>query len=174
MSPDTRAQMSKRIRPKSAFKRRKYWIAFSLDAEHAMRITPIFTFVVVLVCFSFTIGGALGRSSPMVSYDDKFIWDKKAFDHPPTVVGGEAAVVRWLKYPENLRRLRIEGRAVVSVVIDGRGAVRDVSFSPRMHPDLEDVVCRAVRNCRWRPGSRGGIAVPGAVSFPVTFTFAKL
>jgi TonB family protein len=132
-----------------------------------------FTCILVLLGLSPAVAGVQKVGSSTVSYDEKFRWDKKAFDSPPSIVGGQAALVPWLQYPTALRRERIEGRAIASVGIDVTGAVTGVSFSPRLHRDLEALVVRAVKNCRWRPGKRRGKVVRGMVSFPVTFILTK-
>ena len=133
--------------------------------------------LLLLMLLVATADAASGRQKvgdSTISYDDAdFRWDKKAFDTPPTAVGGQAALICWLEYPTALRRQRIEGRAIVSVTIGNSGAVTTVSFSPRMHRDLESLVTHAVRKCRWSPGHKQGKPVAGNISFPVTFTLTK-
>ncbi len=133
----------------------------------------IFTCTVVLSGLSQAPAAVQKVRASTISYDDKFSWEKKAFDSPPGIVGGQAALVPWLQYPTALRRQRVEGRAVASVSIDATGAVTGVSFSPRLHRDLEALVVRAVKKCKWKPGRKRGKVVAGTVSFPVTFILAK-
>ena len=109
-----------------------------------------------------------------IAYDDADLhWDKNVFDIPPKVIGGQAALLPWLEYPTALRRERIEGRTTVSVRVERSGAVSAISFSPRMHPDLESLVTRAVRKCRWTAGEKKGNPVAGNVLFPVIFALTK-
>ena len=127
--------------------------------------------MMLLVSRSDAASGQQKIGASTISYDDAdFRWDAKTFDTPPKIVGGQAALIRWLEYPTALRRRRIEGTAIVSVTVDPTGAVKALSFSPRMHRDLESLVTRAVRKCRWTPGEKRGKAVAGNVAFPVTFT----
>jgi TonB family protein len=138
-----------------------------------MKRSTTFAFLLLLVCVSAALAGAQRRGASTISYDEKFSWDKRVFDSPPSVVGGQAAFVPWLEYPTSLRRERIQGRSLVSVIVDASGAVTRISFSPRMHPDLERLVTQAVKKCRWKPGRKRGKVVAGSVSFPVTFILTK-
>jgi TonB family protein len=113
------------------------------------------------------------RDATYVYREDELQWDKSAFDRPPQILGGHAALVRQLSYPADLRARRVEGSARVTVSVDASGRASSLSFSPRMPPDLERLVTYAVRACRWKPGQRRGTAVSGRVWFPATFVAPK-
>lgn len=135
-----------------------------------LKRTSILACLVVSLGLSPAVAGVQKAGSSTVSYDDNDVrWDRKTFDTPPGTIGGQAALAPWMEYPWAMRRQRIEGRAVVSVAVDVKGEVTNISFSPRLHRDLEELVVRAVRKCRWYPGKKRGKVVAGAVSFPVTF-----
>lgn len=125
------------------------------------------TFILVV---SFVSAETQTRRDATYEYrEDELQWDKSAFDRPPEIVGGYAALVRQLSYPADLQARRVQGSATVTVSIDASGQISSVSFSPRMPPDLERLVTSTVRACRWKPGQRHRRPVSGHIWFPVKF-----
>lgn len=75
--------------------------------------------------------------------------------------------------PELLREAVVEGRVVVSVVVDTTGvvdstSVRTVSSTSRL---LEAPARAAALTCRFRPGRQGGRAVRVRMDLPLNFIF---
>lgn len=101
-------------------------------------------------------------------------WSRRDFDSPPHVIGGFDALTRQLDYPARLRYRShaVQGETVVTAWIDPTGQIRSVSFAPRMHVELEQIVTRAVRNSRWKPGTKDGLPVGGKVFFAIKFTLS--
>lgn len=97
-------------------------------------------------------------------------WNPQDFDTPPNVVGGYGALVRRLSYPESLRRRRIQGHGAALIAVDSTGKVRSISFlSPRMRPELEQIVISAVTHSQFTPALRKGKRIAAYLRFPVTF-----
>lgn len=132
--------------------------------------------VFVSVALSASVSHAAGQQkvgASTIAFDDQFRWDRKVLDTPPKIIGGEAALAPWLEYPTELRRRRIEGHSIVSVTVTPTGTVTAISFSPRLHSELERLVTTAVKRCHWKPGEKRGRLVTGTVSFPVTFRLTR-
>jgi TonB family protein len=128
----------------------------------------------LIIVFSFVATLALAetqvRDGATYEYDkDELLWDKKAFDTPPQIIGGYSDLVWRLSYPRELRARSIQGAATVTVSLYSDGRITSVTFAPRMPPDLERLVTTAVRSCHWKSGERNGRPVPGRVWFPAKF-----
>jgi protein TonB len=95
---------------------------------------------------------------------------KHTVDAKPQPVGGMAAFLARLDYPADLRRKGITGTMQVRVALDAAGRVASAEVIHSVHPKLDAIVLRAVRETRWRPAMKGGKAVPWKFKFPVTFT----
>lgn len=132
--------------------------------------------VIALCCVSYSAGPQAARAQrPEVRYeyhDRDFTWNKRELDTPPLPVGGQAAITRYLDYPRELRRQRIEGRSIVSVTVDSAGRIRGIVFAPSMYPQLQQIVRGAVLHCEWKPGMKKGAKKTGTVSFPIRFVIS--
>jgi TonB family protein len=125
------------------------------------------------ISFALVSSGAAQRPEVRVEHDDRdFTWDKRQLDAPPFPVGGPTAFTRYLDYPRELRRRRVESKSIASVTVDAKGRVTAISFRPHMNPELEQIVRRAVLHCEWRPGRRKGVAKAGTLSFPMNFVIS--
>ena len=73
-------------------------------------------------------------------------------------------------YPERARQDGVEGRVVLLVLVgpDGRSQTVKVSRTSG-HAVLDRAAVEAVRNWRFRPGTRGGVPVPATVAIPIRF-----
>jgi TonB family protein len=96
-------------------------------------------------------------------------WDKTKLDSPAAPAGGFELLVKQLTYPAWLRYRRVQGSGVALISIDASGRVGNISFSPRMAPELEQIVVTAVRRTRFLSARRAGKSVASIARFPVTF-----
>lgn len=73
------------------------------------------------------------------------------------------------EFPDELKRKGIEGKVVLSVVVQSDGRVGRVEVVDRLHPELDRLAVRAAKKLRFRPANVRGTAV--AVRIPYTFYF---
>lgn len=73
------------------------------------------------------------------------------------------------KYPDSLRREGVSGVVSVTVVIDEKGAVTDVTVSKSTHADFERPSIEAMRSWKFKPAKVGGEPVKVRVTVPMRF-----
>jgi TonB family protein len=75
-----------------------------------------------------------------------------------------------LTYPQSCIEQRIEGRVIVSFVVDKSGAVRDAAIVKSVAPELDEAALNVVMAMpRWIPGRKGGEAVNVKYTIPLNF-----
>lgn len=81
-------------------------------------------------------------------------------------------VVRETKpsYTASAMRAGVQGRVKLECVVLADGTVGDVRVLERLHPGLDAEAMRALRKWRFKPGTKGGVAVPVRVEVEMTFT----
>jgi protein TonB len=81
----------------------------------------------------------------------------------------EATVQFPPNYPFELRRNGIEGKVLVSFVVDARGYVHNAVAEEGPHPEFASAAAAAVSKWRFRPGAKDGVAVATRMQIPVWF-----
>lgn len=82
----------------------------------------------------------------------------------------EKWVYQYLKYPKYAQENGIQGRVIVSFVINEKGDVTDVKVTRGIHTSLDDEAVRVVSaSPRWRPGRRSGKKVKVAMTAAIDF-----
>lgn len=98
-----------------------------------------------------------------------------AADRMPSFRGGDLRTFRtWLmsqiRYPEELRKRRVEGKVLASFVIDRSGRVTDVRILQSPDRRLSEEVVQALRRSpRWEPCRQDGREVSVQYTLPVQF-----
>ncbi|MEO0557407.1 MAG: TonB family protein [Bacteroidota bacterium] len=87
----------------------------------------------------------------------------------PILVGGIAGLRERLDYPDIARNGGIDGRVVVTAVIDERGRAEDLRIASSPSPMLSYAAIDAIRDSRFRPARRQGRAVKVRLTIPVDF-----
>ena len=100
----------------------------------------------------------------------------KVVETMPTFPGGNEALMKYLsdnvKVPLYAEENGIQGKVVVSYVIDFDGSVIDVQVVQSVHPVLDEEAVRVVKNMpKWTAGTRNGMAVRTKYSIPINFRF---
>ena len=103
--------------------------------------------------------------------------ENKVFDvveQMPSFPGGPSALMQYLssniKYPVVAQENGVEGRVVVSFVVERDGSITDVQVARSVDPSLDREAQRVVRNMpRWIPGKQNGQAVRVKYNVPVAF-----
>ena len=96
----------------------------------------------------------------------------------PSFPGGDAALMKWLssnvRYPAVAEENGIQGRVVVSFVVERNGNITDVQVVKSVDPSLDREASRVVKAMpNWIPGKQNGSAVRVKYNVPVTFRLAQ-
>lgn len=96
----------------------------------------------------------------------------------PSFPGGDAALMNWLRnnvrYPAVAEENGIQGRVVVSFVVERNGSITDVQVVKSVDPSLDKEAARVVKSMpNWVPGKQNGSAVRVKYNVPVTFRLAQ-
>ena len=102
---------------------------------------------------------------------------EKVFDvveQMPSFPGGPSALMEWLsnnvKYPVVAQENGVQGRVVVSFVVERDGSITDVKVVRGVDPSLDKEASRVVKAMpRWIPGKQNGSAVRVKYNVPVAF-----
>lgn len=103
--------------------------------------------------------------------------ENKVFDvveQMPSFPGGPSALMQYLssniKYPVVAQENGVQGRVVVSFVVERDGSISDVQVARSVDPSLDREAQRVVRSMpRWIPGKQNGQAVRVKYNVPVAF-----
>ena len=92
----------------------------------------------------------------------------------PTFPGGQGALFEWLskniKYPVVAEENGVQGRVIVTFVVERNGSITDVQVAKSVDPSLDKEAVRVVKAMpHWIPGKQNGSAVRVKFTVPVTF-----
>lgn len=92
----------------------------------------------------------------------------------PSFPGGISGLRTYLnqniRYPAEAQEICVQGRVVVSFVVEKDGHISDVTVLRSVDPSLDKEAIRVVRNMpRWTPGKQGGEPVRVRYTIPVSF-----
>ena len=101
----------------------------------------------------------------------------KVFDvveEMPSFPGGQGAQMSYLasniKYPVVAHENGVQGRVIVSFVVERDGSISDVRVARSVDPSLDREAQRVVKSMpRWKPGKQNGSAVRVKYTVPVVF-----
>ena len=105
-------------------------------------------------------------------------WRTLRLDQPPLFVGGDAALAAFttrLTYPEAAQRNNVQGRVVVSFVIDTLGQASGHKLVTKLGSGCDEEALRVARSIppEWIPGRLGTRPVPVEYELPLTFRLAQ-
>ena len=103
--------------------------------------------------------------------------EAKVFDvveQMPSFPGGQSALMEYLhdhvKYPVVAQENGVQGRVVVSFIVEKDGSITDVRVVRSVDPSLDREAARVVSSMpRWTPGKQNGSAVRVKYNVPVMF-----
>lgn len=95
-------------------------------------------------------------------------------EQPAEFPGGQSALMKWLSnnmhYPEAAKQNDIQGRVIVTFVVEKDGTIGDAKVSRSVDPDLDREALRLVKKMpAWQPGKNEGVAVASYFNLPITF-----
>ena len=103
--------------------------------------------------------------------------DEKAFQHVekmPVFPGGDMAMMEFLskniKYPVEAQKKGLQGRVVVSFVVEKDGSLSDVQVAKSVDPQLDEEALRVVKSMpNWTPGMHNGKTVRVKYYVPISY-----
>ena len=92
----------------------------------------------------------------------------------PEFPGGMQGLFEYMQnnvnYPKEAKNQKIEGRVIVSFIVEKDGSISDVHPLTAVHPLLDKEAMRLVNEIpRWKPGTEKGKAVRVSFALPVSF-----
>jgi TonB family protein len=111
--------------------------------------------------------------------NDSAKWEGRIYEvveQMPSFPGGQGALMQYLanniKYPVTAKEDGVQGRVVVSFVVESNGSITDVQVVRSVDPSLDHEVQRVVRSMpKWIPGKQKGQAVRVRYNIPVSFRY---
>lgn len=93
----------------------------------------------------------------------------EAVENPPEIIGGLKSLQEKLYYTEIAKRAGIEGRVIVSAIIDKNGNVANAEIYVSLSDDLDQIALKAVKELKFIPGMQRGKPVIVRMSIPIVF-----
>lgn len=87
----------------------------------------------------------------------------------PHIVGGIGAYYIHIEYPEEALMAGIEGRLMLSFIVEPDGRTSGIDVIRPLHPACDSAAVRALRQTRFVPGRQNGERVPVRMHLPVRF-----
>jgi protein TonB len=105
--------------------------------------------------------------------DNKIIEDEeiifKVVEEYPQLVGGIKSLQEKLYYTEIAKRVGIEGKVLISAVIDKNGNVIEAEIHKSLFDDLDQVALKAVKELKFIPGKQRGKPVKVQITMTIHF-----
>ena len=116
-------------------------------------------------------GTSMGKDGNPVAYT-------KSRAVPPQFKGGLDAFGQYLgrniNYPDDARQNNVQGRVILSFVVEKNGKVTEVKVSKSVSPSIDAEAVRVLQNSpAWAPGTEYGRKVRVAYSVPVNFSLTE-
>lgn len=92
----------------------------------------------------------------------------------PEYPGGQAALFQYLstniKYPADAEKKKVEGRVLVTFVVNTDGSITDIEVVRKAFPSLDAEAVRVISGMpKWIPGEQKGQKVRVKYTVPLTF-----
>ncbi|MEE9162029.1 MAG: energy transducer TonB [Candidatus Neomarinimicrobiota bacterium] len=97
------------------------------------------------------------------------------YDEPPTPIGGYAAILSKLVYPEFARRAGIEGTVILRIFVSRKGFVEEIIVEKGL-PDtgLDEAAIRAVKQVRFKPAKQRDRPLGVWLTIPIRFKLSGM
>ena len=111
---------------------------------------------------------------PVAVDDNDRILDYRIVEQLPEFPGGMSAYVKWLsknlRYPLYARQKKIEGKVLVTFIINTDGSVSDIKVAEPVSPTLDQEAIRVMRLMpAWKPGIQDDKPCRTMFAVPVVF-----
>ena len=123
---------------------------------------------ILMLCFTaLATAGAQQTEKPLGKVYD-------IVDVMPQFPGGQGELMKFLrnnvKYPAEAQKKKIEGRVIVTFVVNKKGRIIDPTVERSAHPLLDAEALRVVKRMpKWTPGRMNGESVNVKFRLPITF-----
>ena len=125
------------------------------------------------------VGGEVLKAKDEIKAPEppKHVEEEKVFDvveQMPSFPGGTGALMKFLNenihYPVVAQENGVQGRVVISFVVERDGHITDVQVARSVDPSLDKEAQRVVKSMpKWIPGKQNGSAVRVKFNVPVAF-----
>ena len=124
---------------------------------------------IMLLCVALTFLGGCGSSKQYV---------RPQIDEMPEFPGGLDVLELWLmnntQYPEAALQAGVQGKVIVSFIVDVDGSVTDCSIFQSLSPSCDEEALRVVKSMpKWKPGMYEGQPVRVSFMLPINFQFPE-
>ena len=93
----------------------------------------------------------------------------RVVEEMPTIIGGLASIIKNIHYTELVKRLDIEGRVVIEILVDKNGEVSEAKVVKSIFPELDLIALNAVMQVKFTPGLQRGKPVKVRMTIPILF-----
>ena len=101
---------------------------------------------------------------------DVFMVVEEMPEYPGGLDGLKDFIVENVKYPEQAKKNKVEGKVFVSFVIDEQGNVTNAKVVRAVDPELDKEALRVVNKMeKWTPGKQKGENVKVQYTLPIQF-----
>lgn len=133
-------------------------------------ISLVLVFGVACASKAVSLSGSHGKNQLTQKEDSIYVFVEKKPEFP----GGNNALMAFLskniKYPEEALEKSIQGKVVVSFVVEKDGTLSQKKVEKSVHPLLDAEAMRVVSSMpKWIPGERGGKVVRSRYVLPFGF-----
>ena len=90
-------------------------------------------------------------------------------DQMPQLVGGINALAKSIVYPAEAKEDGVEGRVLVTFIVEKDGSVSNASVERGVDPRLDAAAVRAVDSIAFEPGSHEGAPARVRMTLPISF-----
>ena len=123
----------------------------------------------MMVAFGFSSASA---QKTVVSQKNEEVFD--VVEQMPEYPGGMQALFEFLsqniKYPEDAQKQKVEGRVIVTFVVETDGSISNVEVAKHAFPSLDNEAVRVIQAMpNWTPGKQSGKVVRVKYTVPIVF-----
>lgn len=134
----------------------------------------------LLLCLAFKLSAMAQSDEAIRQFDEyqKKIAKQAGLDHMPRFPNGTRALFDFLneniQYPIEAEKKKIEGRVLITFVVNGDSTINEVEIIQRVHPLLDAEALRVVKAMpKWEPATKGGVPVRVKYTIPISFVIPQ-
>ena len=115
----------------------------------------------------------ISAQKTVVSKKNQKVYD--VVEKMPQYPGGMVALFEFLeknlKYPADAQKQKVEGRVIVSFIVETDGSISDINIVRKVFPSLDEEAVRLLGMMpRWSPGLQNGKPVRVKYAIPITYS----
>ncbi|MDP2363852.1 MAG: energy transducer TonB [Ignavibacteria bacterium] len=93
----------------------------------------------------------------------------RVVEEMPAIIGGLVSILKNIHYTELARRLDIEGRVIIEILVDKNGNICEAEVVKSLFPELDLIALNAVKQAKFTPGMQRGKPVKVRMTIPIVF-----